>query len=175
MKLATRKSYEWDLDVNFQGNGALMATAVGILPVPPHEAVGFVTDAGMLPMKTKFTISSATLSPSALKCFAVHPFHRLTTDFSSCTVFAYMTSPNHAGSAIPALTLLYLCSICSRRQTVQGHSTHRAPHHLCGQHKSGGCEQCCNPPAGLEAVEQEQSDLRSFSTSKFCLCTQCPT
>jgi hypothetical protein len=42
-----RKSDEdWKIGVKFQQSGALLATATGVLLVPPKDAVAFVTDAG---------------------------------------------------------------------------------------------------------------------------------
>lgn len=45
------KPNKWSINVKFQSNGALLATATGILLVPPQDAVAFVTDAGMRAQK----------------------------------------------------------------------------------------------------------------------------
>jgi hypothetical protein len=37
---------QWKVDVKFQQSGALLATATGVLLVPPKDAVALVTDAG---------------------------------------------------------------------------------------------------------------------------------
>lgn len=37
---------DWKVDVKFQKNGALLATASGVLLVQPQDAVAFVTDEG---------------------------------------------------------------------------------------------------------------------------------
>lgn len=37
---------KWKIDVKYQENGALRATASGVLLVPPQDALTFVTDAG---------------------------------------------------------------------------------------------------------------------------------
>jgi hypothetical protein len=40
------KVNDWRVDVRFQSSGALLATASGVLLVPPRDAVAFVTDEG---------------------------------------------------------------------------------------------------------------------------------
>ncbi len=37
---------KWNIDVKFQSNGALLATATGVLLAPPRVAVALVTDKG---------------------------------------------------------------------------------------------------------------------------------
>jgi hypothetical protein len=43
---ASQNINKWQVDVKFQGNGALLATATGVLLAPPKVAVALVTDAG---------------------------------------------------------------------------------------------------------------------------------
>ena len=43
---SSHKVKEWNVNVKFQGNGALLATATGVLLAPPKVAVALVTDAG---------------------------------------------------------------------------------------------------------------------------------
>jgi len=46
MTLSISSMKDWEIDVKFQASGALLATATGVLLVPPQDALAFVTDEG---------------------------------------------------------------------------------------------------------------------------------